>query len=120
MEAELSRGRRRTLPHPIQWCSILQHRLTWFLSPNFGCCSCNSPFAAHAPDTHSPTLMKKLREYFTRTSIYRALHKGVQTTYITRHQLSLYRVAKIFMAQKFYSKQARAYPGLGKELFSPR
>jgi membrane protein len=43
--------------------------------------------------------MKKLREYLTGTRIYRALHRGVQTTYITEHQISLHRVAKIFITQ---------------------
>jgi membrane protein len=43
--------------------------------------------------------MKKLREYFTKTALYRALHKGVKTTYITQHQISLHRIWMIFMAQ---------------------
>ncbi|HXA02052.1 MAG TPA: YihY/virulence factor BrkB family protein [Cytophagaceae bacterium] len=43
--------------------------------------------------------MKKLREYFTKTRIYRSLHKGIQRTYVTEQQISLQRVLEIFIAQ---------------------
>jgi membrane protein len=43
--------------------------------------------------------MKKLRDYFSKTRIYRDLHKGIQKTYVTDHQISLHRVLTIFMAQ---------------------
>jgi membrane protein len=43
--------------------------------------------------------MKKLRDFFTRTRIYRSLHRGVQRTYVTEHQISLHRVMKIFWGQ---------------------
>src|SRR5580765_4753152 len=44
-------------------------------------------------------MKKKLRKHIKESRIYKSLHQSLQATYITRYQISLYRIIKIFMAQ---------------------